>query len=67
VVFGSQRSSFRVDFVPVRSQVGATFLSAIFGFSHWFLAHRTVVRDGIGAETPVPPRLYHMLGACHGT
>jgi hypothetical protein len=26
-----------------------------------------VVRDGIGAETPVPPRLYHMLGACHGT
>ena len=33
--------------------------SAIFAFSHWFLSFRTVVRDGVGASTSMPFRLYH--------
>ena len=33
--------------------------SAIIRFSHWFLAHRTVVRGGIGASTLVLSRFYH--------
>jgi len=37
----------------------ASLLSAIFGFSHWFLSYRTVVRGGIGADTLVPSCLYH--------
>jgi hypothetical protein len=32
---------------------------AILGGSHWFLSVGTVVRDGIGAATLVPSRLYH--------
>ena len=35
--------------------------SVIFGFSHWRLSYRSVVRDGIGATTLVPSRLYHSL------
>jgi hypothetical protein len=35
--------------------------SAIVWVSHWFLLLRTVVRDGRGAQTPLPSRLYHAL------
>jgi hypothetical protein len=33
--------------------------SVIFGFSHWFLSPRTVVRDGSGVSAPMSSRLYH--------
>jgi hypothetical protein len=44
---------------PPLAQIGAALLSAIVAFSHRFLMRRIVVRNGTGASTLVPFRLYH--------
>jgi hypothetical protein len=43
--------------------IRAPLLNAIVGISHRVLSYRSVVRDGIGASTPVPSRLYSDFGA----
>jgi hypothetical protein len=41
-------------------QLAKPLLSAIVGVSHLILSPRVVVRDGTGATTLVPSRLYHV-------
>jgi hypothetical protein len=45
----------------ISGAIHAAPLSAIFGFSHYILSYRIVVRGGSDAETSKSSRLYYMI------